>query len=44
MAHRFGKFSTDFSLKFGESIVGEIEQQFFAKCCAPTTFCLAKKV
>jgi hypothetical protein len=27
--HRFAKFSRDFSLKFGESIVGEIEQQFF---------------
>ncbi len=29
MANRFGKFSIDFSLKSGESIVGQIERQFF---------------
>jgi hypothetical protein len=23
--------------------VGEIERQFFAKCCVPSSFCLAKK-
>jgi len=41
---RLGKFSIDFSLKSGESIVGEIEERFFAKRYAPTTYCLAKKV
>jgi hypothetical protein len=38
MAHRFGKFSIDFSLQSGELIVGEIDGH-----CAPATFSPAKK-
>jgi hypothetical protein len=30
--------------KFGLNFVGEIEQQFFAKCCVPVSFYLANKV
>jgi len=29
MAHRIGKFTIDFSLQSGESLVGEIERQIF---------------
>jgi len=38
MAHSFGKFSIYFSLKSGESIVGDIEWQFYRQ-----TMCIEKK-
>jgi len=39
-AHRFGEFSRDFSLKFGESIVGEIELQIFLRTLCAGNFLL----
>jgi hypothetical protein len=44
---RFGEFEVISGHKFGKCScknVGEIKGKFFAKCCAPATFCLAKKV
>jgi len=43
MAHRFGKFSIDFILKSGESIVGEIDRQFFRQTMGADNFLLGKK-
>jgi len=39
--HSFGnKFSTDFSLKFGESIVGEMELRIFCQTLCAGNFSL----
>jgi len=43
MAHRFSKFSRDFSIKNRESIVGEIEEQFFCRALCGGNFLLCKK-
>jgi len=44
MAHRFSKFSRDFSIKNRESIVGEIEEQFFCRALCGGNFLLGKKI
>jgi len=41
-AHRFGKFSRNFSLKSGKLLV-KLNRNFFEKPCARASFCLAKK-